>query len=146
MVQPQSYMQEKFVLTPMRAGVTKAGSSSLTFPETKELKTFDACLLQDSGCITIFYIMNKFHNILLMQQLFFFFPWIFRNAFAKIVFLPLFYSIHLVGDLLSNRNNKKNNNFKNTLSCQTALIRQVANTFSISRVPYVMVLVGLKGK
>lgn len=72
MVQPQSYMQEKFVLTPMRAVVTKAGSSSLTFPETKELKTFDACLLQDSGCITIFYIMNKFHNILLMQQLFFF--------------------------------------------------------------------------
>lgn len=71
MVQPQSYMQEKFVLTPMRAVVTKAGSSSLTFPETKELKTFDACLLQDSGCITIFYIMNKFHNILLMLQLFF---------------------------------------------------------------------------
>lgn len=135
MVQPRSNMQEKFVLTPVKAGVTKAGSSSLTFPETKEVKTFDARLLQDSGCITIFCIMDKFHNILLIQQLFFFFSHIFCNAFAKIVFLPLFFSIHPVGELLSNRNNKKNSNFKNTLSCQTALIRQVANTFSVSRVP-----------
>lgn len=90
MVQPRSNMQEKFVLTPVKAGVTKAGSSSLTFPETKEVKTFDARLLQDSGCITIFCIMDKFHNILLIQQLFFFFPIYFAMPLPRLCFCRYF--------------------------------------------------------
>jgi len=65
MVQLQSsYRHDKFVLAPGRPGVTEAGSSTLLFPETNELKTSYTCVLQDSHSIIILQIMGKFHGIL----------------------------------------------------------------------------------
>lgn len=68
-----NYLQSSFSLLMCKTSLcwlqgdqesTEAGSSSLIFPETNELKTSYTCVLQDSRCIIILQIVGKFHSIL----------------------------------------------------------------------------------
>lgn len=104
MVQLQSsHMQKQFVLTPGRAGVNEAGSCDWIFPETEKLKVF-YYVCYESHTVSLLSIswtnFAVYYPIKQLNSLDIF------NALAKIEFLPLFFSMCLIGYIVSNWDNK----------------------------------------